>query len=111
MIRRPPRSTLFPYTTLFRSRERVVQLVGDARDELADRGELLAPDQLGFHGLLVRHVLYQHHDALIVGRARDARRVEAQRAPELAGADGPRLREVPAPRGREHVEQRARFAE
>src|SRR5260370_26839295 len=27
MIRRPPRSTLFPYTTLFRSRHRV----GDAR--------------------------------------------------------------------------------
>src|SRR5256885_12403224 len=28
MIRRPPRSTLFPYTTLFRSTERVVDLVG-----------------------------------------------------------------------------------
>src|SRR5688572_32510986 len=26
MIRRPPRSTLFPYTTLFRSLERVLQL-------------------------------------------------------------------------------------
>src|SRR2546422_7067287 len=26
MIRRPPRSTLFPYTTLFRSREREAQL-------------------------------------------------------------------------------------
>src|SRR2546422_6819928 len=25
MIRRPPRSTLFPYTTLFRSREQVAQ--------------------------------------------------------------------------------------
>src|SRR5688572_31690520 len=33
MIRRPPRSTLFPYTTLFRSK-----LVGhDAADEAADR--------------------------------------------------------------------------
>src|SRR2546422_1933698 len=35
MIRRPPRSTLFPYTTLFRSRERQAQVlvgerVGDA---------------------------------------------------------------------------------
>src|SRR5437763_8471270 len=29
MIRRPPRSTLFPYTTLFRSR--VSQVCGDAR--------------------------------------------------------------------------------
>src|SRR6267143_5362718 len=26
MIRRPPRSTLFPYTTLFRSRERIAYL-------------------------------------------------------------------------------------
>src|SRR3712207_7204191 len=26
MIRRPPRSTLFPYTTLFRSREKVLQV-------------------------------------------------------------------------------------
>src|SRR5438552_10859600 len=29
MIRRPPRSTLFPYTTLFRSREDPRQLVRD----------------------------------------------------------------------------------
>src|SRR2546430_17459907 len=28
MIRRPPRSTLFPYTTLFRSRWRVVLAIG-----------------------------------------------------------------------------------
>src|SRR2546430_15567667 len=28
MIRRPPRSTLFPYTTLFRSRGRVERLLG-----------------------------------------------------------------------------------
>src|SRR3712207_8280257 len=31
MIRRPPRSTLFPYTTLFRS---VVAVVGDRRGEV-----------------------------------------------------------------------------
>src|SRR3989449_4161903 len=38
MIRRPPRSTLFPYTTLFRSREHVA-----ARDELdvLDRGDVV----------------------------------------------------------------------
>src|SRR5690349_22861094 len=30
MIRRPPRSTLFPYTTLFRSRARRGTLFGDA---------------------------------------------------------------------------------
>src|SRR5258708_18637383 len=33
MIRRPPRSTLFPYTTLFRSRP---VLVGDAEPGVAD---------------------------------------------------------------------------
>src|SRR3712207_7241913 len=35
MIRRPPRSTLFPYTTLFRSRRRGLQ---DREYELADTG-------------------------------------------------------------------------
>src|SRR2546429_6807586 len=34
MIRRPPRSTLFPYTTLFRSRQR---LEGPLRAGLVDR--------------------------------------------------------------------------
>src|SRR2546430_5499515 len=29
MIRRPPRSTLFPYTTLFRSRDLILMLNGD----------------------------------------------------------------------------------
>src|SRR2546430_13125241 len=32
MIRRPPRSTLFPYTTLFRSERRGPQHQGEARD-------------------------------------------------------------------------------
>src|SRR5690349_23435044 len=31
MIRRPPRSTLFPYTTLFRSRRRPRRVAGAAR--------------------------------------------------------------------------------
>src|SRR2546426_5696941 len=31
MIRRPPRSTLFPYTTLFRSDQAAVRQVGDMR--------------------------------------------------------------------------------
>src|SRR2546422_6925626 len=40
MIRRPPRSTLFPYTTLFRSRERRRTLAGGDRSapELHLRG-------------------------------------------------------------------------
>src|SRR3712207_8965803 len=48
MIRRPPRSTLFPYTTLFRSHERLADhdprapaqpLLDDPRLLPADRGE------------------------------------------------------------------------
>src|SRR2546422_5661153 len=46
MIRRPPRSTLFPYTTLFRSLEladRVERFVVDGDDD--DVGVELAPPQ------------------------------------------------------------------
>src|SRR3712207_7540755 len=40
MIRRPPRSTLFPYTTLFRSRRpsrRTARRGGDRADRVVDR--------------------------------------------------------------------------
>src|SRR5258708_31669566 len=52
MIRRPPRSTLFPYTTLFRSRRFLVEgaeharLVGAAGAALQQFGRLLAPELL-----------------------------------------------------------------
>src|SRR3712207_8079485 len=39
MIRRPPRSTLFPYTTLFRSEPRVDQALPDAGQLLEARAE------------------------------------------------------------------------
>src|SRR3712207_7139198 len=39
MIRRPPRSTLFPYTTLFRSRERETRLRGRIRCPRPGRGK------------------------------------------------------------------------
>src|SRR3712207_8952806 len=42
MIRRPPRSTLFPYTTLFRSRE--------AQDLQDRRLRRIAGDELHVHG-------------------------------------------------------------
>src|SRR3712207_9558520 len=44
MIRRPPRSTLFPYTTLFRSvrRERVA-----GADDLVEEGPALVDEHLG----------------------------------------------------------------
>src|SRR3712207_8571607 len=51
MIRRPPRSTLVPYTTLFRSVQRPEQLVADLE---ALPGDLLA---VGDGAILYRDVL------------------------------------------------------
>src|SRR3712207_8071314 len=50
MIRRPPRSTLFPYTTLFRSLPEDIRFAVEFRDPFWFEEELLAP--LGRH----RHV-------------------------------------------------------
>src|SRR5258708_19543982 len=87
MIRRPPRSTLFPYTTLFRSarpfhdarrpeveaRDHVVSLAGDPlqcvagwhRDVEADRSEehtseLQSPDHLVCRLLLEKKKQHSH---------------------------------------------------
>src|SRR3712207_8474235 len=40
MIRRPPRSTLFPYTTLFRSADEVVEVEPGGLDPGGERGLL-----------------------------------------------------------------------
>src|SRR2546426_2391671 len=46
MIRRPPRSTLFPYTTLFRSPEQVApEGGGDQRHRVFVRGDLATLDE------------------------------------------------------------------
>src|SRR5258708_25063010 len=53
MIRRPPRSTLFPYTTLFRSLQRNVAFrrsIGDARRRRVDQRRL-AEDAAGAEAL------------------------------------------------------------
>src|SRR5256885_9855584 len=65
MIRRPPRSTLFPYTTLFRS----------ARPPL--RGPLRVrhrPGVVDHRGLRVRHRVPRHHQGDVEGL--DAERSE-----------------------------------
>src|SRR2546422_7638159 len=46
MIRRPPRSTLFPYTTLFRSRSGEDRVRGRRADREARMDHALAPDHL-----------------------------------------------------------------
>src|SRR3712207_7076656 len=56
MIRRPPRSTLFPYTTLFRSREPAARLPHLAEEVLARLG----------------------HDAAVPLLARDLERMDVQ---------------------------------
>src|SRR2546426_4885807 len=45
MIRRPPRSTLFPYTTLFRSERHRSEVAGaqQVRDEVLDDRDQLGP--------------------------------------------------------------------
>src|SRR2546422_4689148 len=48
MIRRPPRSTLFPYTTLFRSRG--VDQIGTYRDVDVTLGGPIKKDKLWFFG-------------------------------------------------------------
>src|SRR3712207_8758212 len=53
MIRRPPRSTLFPYTTLFRSREKPVEGLTrlertDCRELPFERFEALEPGDVLF---------------------------------------------------------------
>src|SRR5438874_6975138 len=45
MIRRPPRSTLFPYTTLFRSRTESPGVDGNAQLRLGDAGDRLGHQQ------------------------------------------------------------------
>src|SRR2546430_7418227 len=46
MIRRPPRSTLFPYTTLFRSGRLLGADLGDQRSEALDLALVLAAEDL-----------------------------------------------------------------
>src|SRR5256886_16469286 len=88
MIRRPPRSTLFPYTTLFRSLDRRLVLVQIlVRRESLDRlrGEVA-----------VRHRV-ANHDDLLPGRAQDAghaprRLALAAPGPDRADGDDGHLR-------------------
>src|SRR3712207_9427623 len=54
MIRRPPRSTLFPYTTLFRSLRRH-PVGGDEHSGAPDDGGVVPELMLGMHPLADRH--------------------------------------------------------
>src|SRR2546430_5136992 len=53
MIRRPPRSTLFPYTTLFRSLQDV-RVAGGPLDRLPELDRVVMGDTAPVHGRRVR---------------------------------------------------------
>src|SRR2546430_12277255 len=56
MIRRPPRSTLFPYTTLFRSRLVAFQYaVADQKPDQIAFGLAIASVPLGERAVIVQH--------------------------------------------------------
>src|SRR2546425_5021775 len=107
MIRRPPRSTLFPYTTLFRSRppqELRVRLdehdnaarVLDVADVVGDVARKLHDGPGGYHDLLARDVhvrrALEHEDRLFLPgvRVHDgglSRLVAGNLGPELIGLE------------------------
>src|SRR5687768_18018602 len=66
MIRRPPRSTLFPYTTLFRS--------SDLGQRTTDLGQRLAAPQLFTHG--IQYPIYKPHGLFSTVRSRELRSEE-----------------------------------
>src|SRR3989449_5399691 len=107
MIRRPPRSTLFPYTTLFRSRERretvvpavrqtagepALELGGELRECLPIRFVLLRP--LGFEAgrpeprLPPEGQAVRRHAEPGVGRGARAAAGGARRLPAPCGRRG-----------------------
>src|SRR2546426_7506381 len=61
MIRRPPRSTLFPYTTLFRSRYNVEAM---ARSDVQLMMDVKAGDQASFELLLRKYRSEEHTSEL-----------------------------------------------
>src|SRR5690349_23493937 len=81
LIRLPPRSTLFPYTTLFRSRLRIVVVVREAevQDEVAV-GEVRKPDRrqgdIDRAERQVRHLLRQREPEDVLAESRGDRSEE-----------------------------------
>src|SRR2546430_9129797 len=61
MIRRPPRSTLFPYTTLFRSRSRPAPGRADSRPHRRRRGGGAPRPRAGRNARARRHDRSEEH--------------------------------------------------
>src|SRR5260221_8935452 len=69
MIRRPPRSTLFPYTTLFRSRSKPASEAGlreDGMTDIANANEIVAGERrsirdIGFAAAIIGILRSEEH--------------------------------------------------
>src|SRR3712207_8710013 len=79
MIRRPPRSTLFPYTTLFRSRAMVPWLSGGEPGHV-DNVRVLVVDDAAEVRLLLRHRLPFFGQFEVVGEDRKSTRLNSSHA-------------------------------
>src|SRR5687768_4639927 len=95
MIRRPPRSTLFPYTTLFRSGQRYVSKGGRERDpvEYSDpdaswghRSAVSTRKGGGFYGYKVHMAVCADTDLPLAWQIETARRNESSFAMPLLDA-------------------------
>src|SRR5688572_32022336 len=83
MIRPPPRSTLFPYTTLFRSLQVLSNLLGNALKFTPEMGQV----------------------TLRARRDGDAVRIDVEDTRHPGGGAGARLRRVLAGRSEEHTSE------
>src|SRR3989454_12136343 len=103
MIRRPPRSTLFPYTTLFRSARRQREPAGDQRAVLhriaqlvggdADVIGLLRERERGAVAVQQRSAARREHDPLGTLRLGFLPPAPPLQQPHLGGARDPRTEE------------------
>src|SRR2546430_15806261 len=73
MIRRPPRSTLFPYTTLFRSRRRVIEACAlvEAGIDFSEEGDV--PKDMASRALAIVRPLAAEIAQALAGAARGER--------------------------------------
>src|SRR2546426_11332353 len=110
MIRRPPRSTLFPYTTLFRSQEAVAKQLGKERSSIANTVRLLSlqsevqvwveNDQLSLGHAKVLLAVSDPDQQVRLGRRAVAERLSGGDLERLVRANHRAGRSGPAPKGR-----------
>src|SRR3712207_8261727 len=82
MIRRPPRSTLFPYTTLLPILQRLVDVPVPARGGGADRLPAAAVHQVGRRRVLAARAGARLPDGVAAGFGGVAHAVDGQRSEE-----------------------------